>query len=135
VGLSRILLDTSAYSAILRGDGRLMPPLQRASEIYFNPIVLGELLAGFKRGGKERENLALLREFMESPRVGVVTVDAETSERYALIHAHLRQAGKPIPANDLWIAASASQHGLRVLTVDGDFGRIPHIVVDDFPPE
>jgi tRNA(fMet)-specific endonuclease VapC len=135
VGLSRIVLDTSAYSAIVRGDARLKAPIQTADEIYFTPIVLGELLFGFKKGKKERENLALLREFMESPRVSVVVVDAETSERYAILQSHLRRAGTPVAANDLWIAASASQHGLRVLTLDVDFNRIPHVVVDYFAPE
>ena len=36
--------------------------------------------------------------------------------------------------NDLWIAASAAQHGLRVVTLDGDFDRIPQVLVTKFEP-
>jgi tRNA(fMet)-specific endonuclease VapC len=133
--MSRLLLDTSAYSAIQRGDERLKAPIQEASEIYFNPVVLGELLFGFKKGTRERHNRAVLRSFMESPRVGVVTIDAETSERYASIHSYLRDEGAPISANDLWIASSAFQHSLRVLTLDDHFNRVPQVLVDYFAPQ
>ena len=59
-------------------------------------------------------------------------MDAETAERYgAIVHA-LRTAGTPIPTNDLWIAASAMQHGLRVLTTDAHYNRVAQILVEFF---
>lgn len=59
-------------------------------------------------------------------------MDVETLERYAVIHVALKKAGTPVAVNDLWIAASAMQHGLPVLTSDRDFQKIPQIMVRHF---
>ena len=126
------LLDTSAYSAYLRGHDELRSRLQQLDRIVVTPIVLGELNAGFRAGSKRKKNEAELRRFLASPRVEVVPVDAETAERYgAIVHA-LRTAGTPIPTNDLWISASAMQHGLRVLTTDAHYNRVAQILVEFF---
>ena len=133
--MSRLLLDTSAYSAMRRGDPRLRQPLREAAEVFLTPVVLGELLCGFAGGKLQAENRRLLREFLDSERVDVVIVDEETSERYAAIREHLRRQGTPIPTNDLWIAASAAQHGLVLLTLDRHFESVPHILLEYFDPE
>jgi hypothetical protein len=62
------------------------------------------------------------------PRVRLVPVIADTAERYALIYAYLRQKGRPIPTNDLWIAASAMEHSAELLTADGHFLHVPQII-------
>ncbi len=77
--MSRVLLDTSAYSAMRRGDERLLVPVQQAAEVFLTPIVMGELLFGFLGGGREPRNRERLREFVESPRVSTLTVDEETA--------------------------------------------------------
>jgi len=59
-------------------------------------------------------------------------VDDETSGRYAAIYETLRTAGTPIPTNDVWIAASAMQHGLRLLTLDSHFRRVAQVLVNLF---
>ena len=91
-------------------------------------MVLGELLAGFLMGRNEKRNRDILEDFLSSPRVTIVEIDEETSERYALIVQSLRMKGTPIPTNDLWIAASAMQHGLRVLTTDKHYLKVPQII-------
>lgn len=60
--------------------------------------------------------------------------DAETSERYAVILDSLREAGTPIPTNDVWIAASAMQHGLRLLTTDAHYRNVAQVIVDYLDP-
>ena len=132
--VSRVFLDTSAYSAYMAGYAPVRQPIQEASEVWLNVIVLGELLAGFKKGSRTRENERLLGEFLDEPRVRLATMDAETAERYAVIRDHLRGAGKPVPVSDLWIAASAFQYGLELLTLDDHFRRIPQVVVDFVGP-
>jgi tRNA(fMet)-specific endonuclease VapC len=134
VEVSGLLLDTSAYSAIRRGDRRLLEPIQEASELFLTPVVIGELLYGFLGGRLEAKNRGLLREFVASPRVGVLPLDEETGERYAVIRDYLRRQGKPVPVNDLWISASAAQHGLRVLTLDEHFKSVPHVLIEYFDP-
>ncbi len=132
--VSRLLIDTSAYAAMRRGDERLLAPLREASQAFLTPVVLGELLFGFLGGGLGLVNRSRLREFLESPRVGVLAIDEDTAERYAVIRDYLREHRKPIPVNDLWIAASAAQHGLRLLTLDENFKHVPQVLVEYFQP-
>jgi tRNA(fMet)-specific endonuclease VapC len=132
--MKRVLLDTSAYSSLFRGDERMKRTLQEVEETALTPVILGELLAGFTGGRFEARNRELLKEFLETPRVRVYPIDGETSERYAAVWLHLREQGTPIPTNDLWIAASAMQHGLSVLTADRHFQKIPQVLtrmIDD----
>src|SRR4051794_36865415 len=126
--MSRILLDTNAYSALMKGLPPALEAAREADEIYLSATVLGELLAGFAAGTRRSKNERQLAEFLESPRVSVIDVDDDTAARYAAIYHGLRAAGTPIPANDLWIAASAMQHGLRVVTLDAHFQRVPQIL-------
>jgi tRNA(fMet)-specific endonuclease VapC len=126
----RILLDTSAYIAFLKGHPGVKQVIQRADEINLNPMVPGELLAGFIKGKREARNREIIEEFMESPRVRFRAIDEETSERYAVIFNYLREKGTPIPTNDLWIAATAMQFGLRVVTTDRHFQKVPQIIAE-----
>lgn len=130
--MTAILLDTSAYSAFMRGHAALKLALQDADRIALTPIVLGELGAGFRAGARQKKNEAELHRFLASPRVHVVAVDPDTAERYAVILHGLRRAGTPIPTNDIWIAASAMQHGLRILTTDVHYTRIPQVLVERY---
>ncbi len=132
--MSRLIIDTSAYSAFMRGHAEIKLALQRADDIFLNPIVLGELRAGFLRGGHRRRNEGELRAFLASPRVTPVSVDDATAEHYAVILTGLWQAGTPIPTNDIWIAATAMQHGLRVLTMDPHYRHVAQVIVDCVEP-
>jgi tRNA(fMet)-specific endonuclease VapC len=132
--MSRLTLDTSAYSAFKRNHVDVVQRLRRAREILVPAIVLGELLAGFEAGARSRRNREELRLFLGSPRVRLASITAETAERYAVIYASLRSAGNPIPTNDLWIAASTMEHGTELVTLDGDFGHVPQIMVTVFEP-
>ena len=102
--------------------------------MYLTPVVIGELLFGFPGDRLGPQNRDLLRAFVESPRVGVLALDGETAERYALIREYLRQQGRPIPVNDLWIAASAAQHSLRLVTLDDHFTQVPQVLLEYLDP-
>lgn len=133
--MSRVLLDTSAYSSAERGNEPLAEVVRRASEVILTPVVLGELRAGFLSGERRSENEKKLALFLEIPRVTVVSMGEETSHCYAVIKTALKKAGTPIPINDVWIAASAMQYGLTVVTTDKDFERIPQIITMCFDPK
>lgn len=126
----KVMMDTSGYAAFLRGSPEVKEAVQQADEIVFSPVVLGELIAGFLMGRNERKNRAILKDFLSSPRVIVAEIDEETSERYAVIVQSLRTKGIPIPTNDLWIAASAMQHGLKVLTTDKHYLKVSQIITE-----
>ncbi len=128
--MNRFCLDTSAYSAFRRGHPAVRRSIQEASEICVNPVILGELRAGFLKGSRLEKNLAELAEFLASPRVSVLTIDEGTAERYASILRSLQQIGKKIPTNDVWIAASTMQHGCKLLTTDSHFSRVREIMAE-----
>ena len=122
--MKKILLDTNIYVAFKRSRKEVLEVLQHVDYIGINSIVFGELLAGFKGGNREAQNRQGLEEFLNSPRVDLLSVNEETAEYYAKIFWDLKTRGTPIPNNDLWIAASAMQHGLALYTLDVHFQNI-----------
>lgn len=123
--MTALCLDTSAYSALKRGDREVHACLERADRILVPTIVLGELRAGFAAGGRRAQNLAELAEFLAVPGCEVAVIDDAVSQRYADIVTVLRNAGTPIPTNDTWIAAVALTTASAVLTRDSHFAQIP----------
>ena len=122
--MRRLLIDTNIYSYALKGDGDVVDVLRKAEEIGFSVISIGELLSGFKGGGRELKNREELEIFLDSPRVVVYSVNEDTSEFYAEILHNLRKIGRPVPTNDIWIAAVAFQNGLTLFTKDTHFKAI-----------
>jgi tRNA(fMet)-specific endonuclease VapC len=119
-----ILVDTNAYAAFKQGNPAIIEVLQYAPEVLVSVTVLGELLAGFAAGSRESANRRELKQFLDVPRVTVVPCSAATADSYALVYAALRSQGKPIPTNDMWIAASCLEHGAALLTLDGHFAHV-----------
>jgi tRNA(fMet)-specific endonuclease VapC len=130
MALKTTLLDTSAYTAFKRGVPQIVEILRTANAILLPATVFGELLAGFEAGSQTEKNRRELLAFQQSPRVRAVAVTQETAERYAHIYLFLRKAGRPIPTNDLWIAASAMEHGATLLTTDRHFRDLPQLIVE-----
>lgn len=124
-----LLLDTSAYALFKRGQENALEFIQSATSILVPAIVLGELLGGFAAGSRTEQNRHELQQFLSSPRVFLVPVTQTTAERYASIWLYLRQVGRPIPTNDLWIAALAMEHGAVLLSADVHFQYLPQIIL------
>ncbi len=127
------LLDTNVLAAFFAGDPEAVEMIRRSQTIAVNTIVLGELLAGFAVGARAEANRRLLSKFLAAPRVKLLTLGPDTVEHYADIYAGLRRKGNPIPANDMWIAASAREHGLMVLTRDSHFAHVDGLLVGSSP--
>ncbi len=122
------LIDTNIYSLAMRGDPEVVRTLQTLPHIGFSVISAGELLSGFKGGSREAENRSELNRFLDSLRVVLYPVDADTADFYAEILERLRRQGTPIPPNDLWIAASVFQHGLKIFTRDRHFKKVAGLI-------
>jgi tRNA(fMet)-specific endonuclease VapC len=126
----RVLLDTSAYSLLMRGRKEVADLLDCADEIHVPAVVLGELLAGFKKGNSEQRNKEILANFLDVSRVFTLPIDEDSARRYAAILDYLQRQGSPIPTNDIWIAACAMQHGLVLISADRHFLKLPQIVTE-----
>ena len=124
-----VALDTNAYSDFMRGAAERVELVRTVQAIVLPLIVLGELRAGFAAGNRESTNAANLQRFLASPRVSVLAPDEQTTHYYAQLHRQLRDGGRPIPTNDLWIAALAVQHDLVLCTSDRHFRQIPQLVI------
>ena len=93
--------------------------------------VLAELRVGFKAGSREKINLLELEDFLASPRVSVPAMSEQTARFYAETFTGLKEKGKPIPLNDVWIAACTLEAGAILISYDAHFtahdchGEIP----------
>lgn len=122
----KVALDTNAYSALQLGRAAQLKTAADNAELLVIPFVVdAELRAGFKRGNKEKENYDKLQKLQVLDRVVVLWPDEETNELYAKVWAELSAKGKPIPTNDVWIAAICLQHHLILATSDKHFEHVP----------
>ena len=122
--LSRLVLDTSAYSHLRRGQADVLDALARAERVLVPTTVLGELEAAFEMGTRARDNRRSLEDFLDEPFVDILTVTAAVARQYGRVFAALRRAGTPLPVNDIWIAATTIDCGGTLLTFDRDFVRV-----------
>ncbi len=131
MAIKNLLIDTNIYSYALKNEPHVVSVLQQAYKIGISTISIGELLSGFKKGSKEKENRKELKGFLGTPRVRIYGIDEGTAEFYADILNALREIGKPIPTNDIWIASVAFQHGLKLFSKDRHFKYIPELPLID----
>lgn len=125
--MRRVMLDTNAYAALLTGDVVVRDALDSATEILLPLFAVGELEAGFRGGRRCAENAAILQRFLNRPEVREVAAGRETARIYGEVKDALKRAGTPIPANDLWIAASAIEHAATLITYDRHFTAVRHL--------
>ena len=123
----RVLLDSNAYVQLMQGSERVVGIVRRAEEVLLSPIVLGELLYGFRHGSRYERNAHALRAFLDNPYVSVAPVGQTTADRYSRIAAALRAKGRPIPTNDIWIAAHAMEAGADLVSADRHFEQVEGI--------
>ena len=127
--MSGLLIDTNIYTHALKGDPQVVSVLQKTSRIAITSISLGELLSGFKGGNQEHKNRAELEEFLDAPRVSLYGVTENTAEFYAAILHRLKEARRPIPTNDIWIAAVAFEHGFKLYSKDRHFQYVQGLIL------
>lgn len=123
-----VLFDTNAYASFKRNEASIIEVVQHAERIVISPIVIGELLAGFDGGNKSQQNKIELQKFLESSRVIMCQITLDTSHFFSQIYCSLKNKGKPIPTNDMWIASQALEHGYVVCTHDKHFSYIEGLI-------
>lgn len=124
----RILLDTNIVIAVFSGEESIQRYIEKANEIFIPVIVIGELYFGAYNSMNMERNIEKIDEFVANSTI--LSCDAYTAKIYGKIKGDLKKKGKPIPENDIWIAALADQYGLLLVTKDSHFKNI-----DDFSVE
>lgn len=125
----RILLDTNAYSRLVRGERKVVELARRAQWVLFSPIVYGELVFGFRLGRNLEQNLSTLNAFIGAPYVSFLSITVTTADRYSRIAASQRSKGRPIPTNDMWVAAHAMEMGADLVSADRHFEHVDGIAL------
>ena len=122
--MTKIILDTNAYSAFMGGDKKVFDYIVESEIVYMSTIVIGELFAGFYRGERLTQHREELRAFLDKDGVEVIDVSIETAEIFGEIKASLSKEGKMIPLNDIWIAAHSVETGAKLISYDTHFKSI-----------
>jgi tRNA(fMet)-specific endonuclease VapC len=118
-----MILDTNAVSAVADNQAAAVPIFSSVASIELPAIVLGEYRFGIGLSRRRKEYEKWLEELIAATQV--LSVDEETSRHYAQIRSELKKAGRPIPSNDLWIAALCRQHRLPLMSQDTHFDTVP----------
>lgn len=121
------MLDTNAVSAVADGNPAVREAISKESGPYLPVIVVGEYRFGVMLSRRSSQRLAWLAQAVE--QWSVLDVTQETAVHYSNIRLLLKQEARPIPVNDMWIAALARQHSMPILTNDGHFNGIPGVDV------
>ena len=122
--VSRLVLDTSAYSRLRHGYEGVLDAVAAAESVLLPAFVVGELEAAFELGTRAKENRVVLTTFLDEPFVSILPTNRAVARRYGQVFTQLRRAGTPIPVNDIWIAATTLDCGGHLLTFDRHFSRI-----------
>ena len=120
-----MILDTNALSAAADEHPTIITALANADQVELPVVVLGEYRYGIAQSRYQARYKRWLNDLIADCRV--LDVNEGTTHYYAAINLELRQAGKPIPTNDLWIAALCRQHALSILSRDRHFDLVKGI--------
>lgn len=126
----RYLLDTNVAIRVLEQEVDLEARRGSGLEAFLCLTVVGELLYGAANSGRPDVNRTRVDGLLAI--CPVIGDDLETARRYAALKAALRRLGRPIPENDLWIAASALRHGLVLATRDTHFDHVEGLTVESW---
>lgn len=119
------LVDTNVIIRVLKGQTELFPLFDDMENLFVSSITAGELMYGAALSKMKDDNTENYLSFCR--QMNVIVPDIEVSKMYGKIKAQLKADGKPIPENDIWIAATAMAGNLTLLTEDKDFLNVEEL--------
>lgn len=122
---NKCLLDTSIIIHAFKQNNTIAERLDKISEIFVPIEVVGELCYGAYKSANPTKHLGQINSFLLNCKI--ISPDRTTADVYGNIKTALMQKGKPIPENDIWIAAIAQQHEIPLFTTDNHFSEISSI--------
>jgi len=124
----RYMLDTNIVIALFADEPSVKDRLREAEAVFLASVVLGELYYGARKSRQVQENIARIDEL--AARSAVLSCDRETARLYGEVKDRLRQKGRPIPGNDIWIAAIALQNDLTLVARDAHFREVDGLQIE-----
>lgn len=122
-----LAIDTNRYRDLRDNLPEVVEVVQTATEVHVPFVVLAELKVGFGQGKRKIDNERLLNQFLGQSGVHVAFPDATTVDVYSNLFVELKARGRPLPLNDLWIAALCAQHGWTLYSRDKHFDHLSQI--------
>jgi tRNA(fMet)-specific endonuclease VapC len=126
----RFLLDTNIIIALLEGEEAVLSNLDIAREVFVPAVALGELFFGAAKSGRPSENTARVERFASGR--AIVSTDFDVAREYGKLRHYLKTKGRPLPENDIWIAAAAKCHGMVLVTRDRHFQEVEDLPTVDW---
>jgi tRNA(fMet)-specific endonuclease VapC len=123
----KVALDTNVVIDIFNNKQDIVALLNNYQAIYLPVTVCGELLFGAKNSAKSQENEIKCHDFISSCHL--LNINELIAEEYAKTRKELKNKGKPIPENDIWIAATCIVNNMPLLTFDSDFNHINDLII------
>ena len=124
------LLDSNIIIDIFRGDKKTISRVKQIDGVYVPVIVIGELYYGANKSDQTPKRKLEVEQLEEM--VTVLNITRSTARIYGEIKDKLRAKGRPIPENDIWIAAISLEHQLTLLTKDKHFENVEDLVIEEF---
>jgi tRNA(fMet)-specific endonuclease VapC len=122
MGGIKILLDTNIISSLMASDDFLAQKVDSVDSVYISSVSLGELYFGAHNSSKVDQYLSAISSVKDTYQA--LSMDEQTAFIYGRIKSDLKKKGRPIPENDIWIAAIAVQHNLVLISRDQHFSEI-----------
>ena len=126
----KALLDTNIVIALIANEASIVDKIRLVEAVFIPSIVIGELYFGAYRSSRVDANIKRVSELAASAQV--LNCDADTAQYYGRIKEDLRKAGRPIPENDIWIAAIGMQHELTVVSRDVHFNEVVGLAIESW---
>ena len=123
----KIALDTNIVIDIFNNKKNIITILNSYQTIYLPITVCGELLFGAKNSAKYQENEPKCHAFISN--CNLLNINELIAEEYAKTRNELKKKGRPIPENDIWIAATCIVNNVPLLTFDSDFNHVNDLTI------
>ena len=124
----KYLLDTNIIIDLFRGDSKAIARVNQIEVIYVPVIVIGELYFGANRSNQLQKRTSEIEQLEKM--VTILEISRTTAQIYGRIKEQLLVKGKPIPENDIWIAAIAAENEMVLITRDGHFEQVDGIMTE-----
>lgn len=120
------IADTSLFIAAEQSRPLAGTPPER---IAVSVITVGELRLGVLAARDGQTRARRLETLTRAQALDPLPVDATVANAWAALRLALRDAGRRMPLNDSWIAATALANRLPVVSQDGDYDEVPGLSV------